>query len=289
MRHENVSIRFDRRQIEMKKWKLGASVKDFSKLDEYARHFDFLEIDLEKAMDFFNASPTSISELGSVAEAIMPYKEKIYSVHLRYNPAPECGMGGIDATIRDLYVFAVDLIREIPVRMFVTHTDYPTNSAQFEEQVRILSHHADRLSTHLAIENLCDRKDKTHGYLTPRNPRDIAELLEKIGNPFLGLCIDTGHAISNAALTDSLNWDNDLIRKWVSHFHYNDNTTRMDAHMPISSATDERIIASFKHMLEQSANSGVVIFENRKLGEAIQSLGFVQTPAYVDIAPAPMR
>jgi len=96
-----------------------------------------------------------------------------------------------------------------------------------------------------------------------------------LGSPHLGLCLDTGHAISNAGLADSLRWD-DNVSKWLKHVHYNDNTFREDAHLPISSNTSEKLIEQFEHLTAHSKHDGTIILEHRKLPEAVLSLEYVK-------------
>jgi hypothetical protein len=263
-------------------WQIGASAKEFGRLDEYARQFDILEIDVEKAFKL------GLGPVFSIAESAEPFKDRIRSLHLRYNQLKGASCDGVQTSIYDLEFFNRSRLKDA-IEIYVTHTDYPQNREQLYEQMQRLGEAAAQQDVIVAVENLGDRKNKTNGYMAPRNPREIAELLDEIGNEHLGLCLDTGHALSNAGLTDSLVWDTDAARKWLRHVHYNDNLFRMDDHMPISSATSEYLIAGLKLLLDSSQHDGFVILEHRNLVEAVQSMHYMQTPAYVGIAPAPMR
>ena len=270
-------------------WQLGASAKEFDRLQEYARQFGLLEIDLEKA------EKLGFGPIQNIAQLVIPNKEWVYSIHLRYDPKKDGSADGIDTSISDLeWLCTTDLGRQLRANMFVTHTDYPQNVQDLLTQLRRLGEAAKHFNVVIAVENLADRKNKTNGYMAPRNPREMAEALEKIAGEdpelpnYLGLCLDTGHAISNAGLTDSLDWNDDLVKRWVRHVHYNDNTIRGDEHMPICQSTNAHLIAALNYLLENSAHKGAVIFEHRKLSEGIQSIGYVQTPEYIAIKPAPL-
>ncbi len=248
-------------------WDIGASIKEFSKLSEYAENFDFLELDFEH----------NIKEEGSIygiLEKAHPYREKIYSIHLRYRPAN--GKNGIEISCEDVdSLIKNNLLEEFGVKIFVTHTDYPTNPEEFMQQLASLGKKASQYGVIVTVENLCDRKNKTNGFMAPRNPKEIAALLEQTNNPYLGLCLDTGHAISNSQLTDSLDWNTNEARSWLRHVHYNDNIIGLDEHMHISSKTDEKLIANLESLTQNSSYCGVMMLEHRKLDEALQSKEYI--------------
>ena len=267
----------------MGKWKLGVSAKEFGQLQQYVEQFKLVEVDLERAEKLGFPMP-------KVVEQIRPYQGRVYSVHLRYNTDEVKGTSGIATSIGDLeFLCNSGIMKELGVSLVVTHTDYPKDDADLNRQLERLGAAAAKYGIVIAVENLADRSNKTRGYMGPRNPRVIAEFLAKHGNPNLGLCLDTGHAISNAGLTDSLEWDNGAMRKWIRHVHYNDNILRGDEHMPVCQATNPKLIASLKYLFEASAHEGVAIFEHRKMAEAVQSMMYAQTPEYRDIAPAPLK
>lgn len=255
--------------------KLGASVKEFLRIAEYASHFDSLEIDLEKAS-------AQVPSMDPIVQLMAPYMDKVYSLHLRYKPAQ--GRSGIDATLEDM-----DLVKELGVERAVTHTDYPQSSEELEKQLSMISDKAAELSLYVAIENLCDRTNKTSGYMAPRNPNSIADFLERLDNKYIGLCLDTGHAISNLQLTNSMQWDANPIKKWLMHVHYNDNVLREDQHLPLSPETIGRnplLIPRFKKLLTDCSKDFVIILENRKLAESIQSRDYLNSLEYQRILPS---
>jgi len=266
----------------MGNWVFGASAKEFDRFREYGGEFDFLEIDLEKAVK------ESIRSMDDVIARALEYKYKIYSMHLSYKPPKDGSVDGIGISISELeLLFNAGLAKELGVEMFVTHTDYPKNPEELESQLRRLGDAAEKHSVIVAVENVGDRKNKTNGYMAPRNPRELAGVLAKIENPHLGLCLDTGHALGNAGLTDSLLWDDDVIQ-WLKHMHYNDNVLRGDEHIALSSSTNEKFIAAVEYLMQASVHNGVAILEHRKLEEAIQSRDFIQTHAYAYIIPTPL-
>ncbi len=260
-------------------WKLGASVKEFSKLIEYAENFGFLELDLEHNIK-------EGENIYSVLGKALPYREKIYSIHLRYKP--QNGKNGIETSCEDVdSLMKNGSLEEFGTRIFVTHSDYPTNPEEFRKQVASLGEKACQYGIIIAVENLCDRTNKTNGFMAPRNPKEIAALLEQIDNPYLGLCLDTGHAISNSELTekDSLDWNTEEVRKWLRHVHYNDNLNerdehgkviRRDKHMPISPETDKKLIANIESLTQNSSYCGVMMLEHRKFDEVLQSKGYLK-------------
>lgn len=244
-------------------WKLGASAKEFKRLEEYYQNFDFLEIDLEKASD-------SIDSMEEIMRRVNLFSDKVHSIHLRYEPTDS--KGGFRVILSDMR-----LSKEFGDKIYVVHTVYPTTPEILERQVRVIGDEAARLGIKVAVENLCDRGNKCGGYNAPRNPVEIVELLEKIGNPSLGLCLDTGHALSNVQRTagESLNWDNLLMRKWLMHVHYNDNTIGGDEHLPISDSTSHELTEGLKNLTQDSAHDGVLILEHRKFEEAIESRDYL--------------
>jgi len=267
----------------MGSWKFGASAKEFERFEEYARQFDLLEVDLEKAekLGF---------DLPAVVEMIRPFENRLYSIHLRYGPDKEAGLDGIDVSLRDLEFFCQSgLTDELRISTFVTHTDSPREYREFEHHLARLGAAAAQYGVTVAVENLSDRKNKTNGYMDPRNPRKLAEVLDVLRNPHLGLCLDTGHAIGNAGLTDSLQWDTDAMRRWIRHVHYNDNVIREDKHLPLGEATNPLLIGNVKYLLENSVHDGVAIFEHKKLDFALQSMAYAQTAGYRGIAAAPIK
>lgn len=265
----------------MGNWKFGASAKEFDRFDEYAQ-FDLLEVDLERAAKLGFDLPTVVRQITTV-------RDKLYSIHLQYKGDKEAGLDGIDVSIRDLEFFCQSgLVEELGIGMFVTHTDSPKNIGEFEQHLVRLGTAAAKYGVVVAVENLSDRKNKTEGYMDPRNPRVLAELLDNLDNPHLGLCLDTGHALGNAGLTDSLQWGG-VVQKWLKHMHYNDNILREDVHIPLSASTNRHFLAGVRYLLENSIHDGVAIFEHRKLAEAVQSMTYVQTQEYKGVVSAPFR
>lgn len=264
----------------MKDWKFGASAKEFERLQEYANQFELLEIYLEQDVK------TCHDPIENIAAQIIASGKNPYSVHLRYKPFLNAHKDGVDAAIYDLSLLCMSgLTADLGVELFVAHTSYPKNRYELYNQIIRLGEAAHKYEVVVAVENLCDRKNHTKGYMPSRNPRAIALVLEELGNPHLGLCIDTGHAISNSELTDSLEWDDDIVRKWIRHVHYNDNVPGKDLHLPISDTMSRNIIANFKYLTQNSKHEGVMIFEHSKLEEAVMSEDYVQTAEYRDIVP----
>ena len=60
--------------MEKTRWQLGASVKDFERLEEYAAHFSFLEIDLSVALKAVDPETVArlVSECSSTIKAVAP-------------------------------------------------------------------------------------------------------------------------------------------------------------------------------------------------------------------------
>lgn len=267
----------------MGEWKFGASAKEFGRLGDYAKNFDLLEIDLEKAVKL------GFGPIENIVEKAMEFGDKTYSVHLRYKPFDSKHKDGIDASIDDLrFLCENGYTEKLGIKMFVTHPDYPSSSEMLKSQLARLDNIAKDYGVTIAVENLGDRKNKTRGSLGARNPKEIAQTLEDSDFYALGLCLDTGHAISNAGLTDSLNWG-DLVPLWLKHVHYNDNMIRKDDHLPICQDTNKSIIANLKYLVEQSFYGGVIIFEHRKFEQAILSRDFVQSEEYGKISPDRME
>jgi len=196
--------------------RIGASAKEFLKLAEYAQNFELLEIDLEKA---FRLVEGGIDE---IVEKATPFMNKVYSIHLRYEPQE--GLDAMSVMLRDM-----ELIKEFGAEIGVTHTVYPTSPQELEEQLRTIGDKASQLDVHIAVENLGDRQNKTKGCIWPRDPVRIAEVLDKIGNEHLGLCLDTGHAIGNRVTY----WNTDVTVKWIKHTHYNNNVSLANCFTPV--------------------------------------------------------
>jgi sugar phosphate isomerase/epimerase len=261
----------------MGKWRIGASAKEHRRLSEYAARFDLLEVDMHKT-DKLGVAPDV------VFAQILPFARKVYSIHLRYRPTAEAD--GIGTSLADLeYLSRNEAARQLGIRVFVTHTDYPHSREELLQQLRRLATGAEEQNVTVVIENLADTLNRTHDFMDPRNPRLIAAALERLGSWHLGLCLDIGHAISNAGLTDSLRWDDNVL-KWVKHVHFHDNSFRRDDHLPVSPTTSDRLIANFKGMLANSAHDGTVILEHKQLAEAVESIEFIHSERYKGIAPA---
>src|SRR3989338_5665188 len=119
----------------MANWKFGASAKEFDKLAEYARNFELLEVDLEKAVPIAGT-------VEDVHRRIEPYQSQLYSVHLRYEP--EDGLSGIEVMLRD-----ITLISSFGAKISITHTEYPLTPEQLKEQLKIIGDQAAQLGVYV--------------------------------------------------------------------------------------------------------------------------------------------
>jgi len=246
----------------MGKWEIGASVKELVRIADYAREFDILEVNIQNAVN---------DGVEDIAEKVMPFFDKIYSVHLRYRPSS----GGIQ-----LILDSMSFVREFAAVIGITHLNYPTNPEELEKQIRDIGEEADKLGVKIAIENVGDKNERCKGFYPAKDPIGLAGMLEKVGYTNLGLCIDTGHAICNSEKFDSLNWDDELVRKWVKHIHYHDNVVGKDEHWPISYLTSRYLIVNVKKLIRESDHDGVLILEHDDFDEAIDARDYLLSDDY---------
>ena len=263
------------------KWVFGVSVKKISLIDTYLSMSERFEVDMRQCCREFSSDEEFI-------EKIKPIRKNIYSYHLRYS-SKKLGIGQelsfMDVTIRDVEMLAnAGLIGENGATSLVAHSEYPKSKEEFMRQLFKLRRTAEKYQVQLLIENLPDRTNKTSDYYAPRSPKEIADILEEINSGYLGLCLDTGHAICNSTSTESMDWDTPNTYKWVKHFHYHSSLPGQDLHLPIDNNTYPALIQRFKKLCSGSQNKGVAIFENVEPEDSQKSLIYTMDEEYKEIS-----
>ncbi|MBW2967582.1 sugar phosphate isomerase/epimerase [Candidatus Woesearchaeota archaeon] len=224
---------------------IGASVKQFSRIEEYYANFDHLEIDLNLVK-------------GDFLKTIRQFRDKVYSVHLSHH--------SMAAAVNSL-----DYVRRCSGKVAVFHPAYPTSFEELLLDLKIIDRFARKKGLPVMVENVCDRKMKSGRYDGARNPITICKALEELKNRRLGLCLDTGHAVSNE-LTD---WRDPLVYKWLKHIHLSDNVVGKDLHLPFSFLTNPRLKSGIRHLLHHARHEVMIILENKTLEDTIKSYNHI--------------
>ena len=225
----------------MKHIYVGASVKEYDKIEQYHSLFDNLEIDLNVVK-------------GDFLKIIKRFGDKVYSVHLRHD--------NLTAAVNSM-----KYVKLCQGKVAVFHPEYPEDFEQLMRDLKIISKISRKKGIPVMIENLCDRKRKSGEYGGARSPITICEALEQLGNHRLGLCLDTGHAVSN----ELTKWCNPLVYKWLKHIHLSDNVVGRDLHLPFTPITNWRLKVGVRRILRKTHNDVIVILENKTLKDTIKS------------------
>jgi sugar phosphate isomerase/epimerase len=236
-------------------WRLGASVKQAARLRTYANRFPFLEIARDRP---------DMRELGQdeILERTAQYRDRVTALHLRYT--------SWEHAIED-----VALIDGIGAEIGIVHPHYPRSEIEFQKQLGQMAEKCETLGVNVAIENLSDRNGRCGAFEGAIKPASIAQLLDRLGSPRLGLCLDTSHSLMNSV--DS--WSSRSISKQLLHVHLADNEfgRKSHKHLPISHETG--FMDPLLELLSASSHKGTVILENTTLEEASESYRYLQLMA----------
>jgi sugar phosphate isomerase/epimerase len=188
---------------------------------------------------------------------------KVYSIHTRYE--------SFNQGLED-----VKLAKLFGAKVVVLHTDYPKKEEELLNQVLKAAKVAVENNVTVCLENLADRKKKAGHYEGCRNPTLLADALEKVNCPLLGMCLDTGHAMSNA----HIEWDTPNIQKWLKHVHYHSTSVGNDDHSAVTENHSEFLTEGFLRLLNNCQNIGIVVLENDDLAEAEKTQFFLRSRGF---------
>ncbi|MHA2023712.1 MAG: TIM barrel protein [Candidatus Thorarchaeota archaeon] len=240
---------------------LGTSVKDWSELTQSAIEFDKLEISLQHAIGISG----SVDDLAQILQELNPMREKIHSVHLRYDD-PE--VDNISRGIQDLTLITETGFHDaLDVQVYVVHGGYPKNPSELRHQIERLGAAGEQYGVLVAYENLADKSNKAQGFSWGRDPCRIVEAMEDVGSSNVGLCLDVGHAISNRMTY----WDTPEMARWLAHVHCHDTVPSKDYHLPISKATPRHVVEGIQSLQSKASHQPVIILEHDYLADAVMS------------------
>lgn len=210
---------------------------------------------------------------------LLKYKDFIYSYHLLTGNDLPCKEYINQALISFKALFEEGIVEKGSKEIFVIH---PCHFFDYTDMVNIFSEigkFAEEYNNTIVIENMPDLSNKNPKSLTT-NPRLIAEVLEIVNNPLLGLCIDTGHAICNCQRNNyhynSMDWDNKAIHKWLKHMHIHDSIPEKDLHAPLSKNAFPNLISNIEFLLSNIENRILLILENSTYKEIEESYLYIK-------------
>ncbi len=245
-----------------KLWQPGASIKSISNLELLAEEFDFLELNMKACTDEYH--------LDIVMAESVHYADKIRTVHLVYDRQSDFQnrrviRNSLRAFLNNPHA------RDMKIDLFVVHLSYVTTPSKFEEDLEEIAKIAEGHEVMIAAENLTNRKGLLNGFTAPVNPQELAVYLARLNSSYLGMTLDTGHAICNSERADTLKWDTQELKEVIRHIHLHDSIPGNDLHNPISLKTSPRVIYNFNRLTVGSTYKGIVVFEHSDPKKAIET------------------
>ena len=198
-------------------------------------------------------------------ERCRAFKDRVYSMHLSYSR----GLGHAFDEMNLLHRFN-------NAKLAVIHLDKPKDEAEMDRQLREISRQARLKNVTTTVENLPDttRKALTGAFIGAELAGFIAKKLDRINNPYLGLCFDTGHAVCN----NLRDWDDPLIYKWIKHMHVHDSKRFHDLHRPILPSWGQN---HFKHNLKKIIGNARfplgLVCENIEIEDQKKTFAYIET------------
>ncbi|MGB2705979.1 MAG: sugar phosphate isomerase/epimerase family protein [Candidatus Omnitrophota bacterium] len=194
-------------------------------------------------------------------------------------PITDIDYSRIHATIssmQSLYNKIFKLCKALDIDAVVAHAEFNRNAEfpvvkQFENAVslwRILNAGLSVHDIHLNIEN--------HSEVEPDY---LIGIMEKIGSPYFGMCVDIGH--SNAfGKIEMKAWLGKYPAGSIREVHLADNAGDDDTHLPLGEGNVD--FPAFFEALEARRDVCVFVLEPRDIREAQKSLSFLRKAGFLE-------
>jgi len=259
-----------------KKWKVGFHTWSFSSLplEEALKHIKnagFTEVEINADKIHLDPRVFPRSNLSNLKNLLNDLGLHPNSVH-----AP---ISGVDLSTQnpDVKKQSIDLLTQtlkyckaIGCPIMVTHPNHsdslPLGREAMKknsiETIREIIRRAEELEVKIALENMIDKEGKRFG----SRISDLREIIENIGSPYLGICLDTGHI--NLLTSPNTSLEKEILCAgeylWTLHIHDNDGSE--DRHWPPTegSINWNQVISS----LRKVGYKGVFMMEIQERGNA---------------------
>jgi hypothetical protein len=237
----------------IKRWALGCSIKDVDKMQHYVNEFKVFELDMTKfpkrgLLDKVDKIESAGNQLGAIH---LPYHDSELDYGLSF----------------------VGEIAKFSVRVLVFHLCYPKTELELEQQLCSVAEVAERHAVHVAIENLADRKNKSHGFMAAKDPIALAHAVKETGSELLGITIDTSHAICNQVRW----WGDSAVAEMLLHVHLSGGAWGVDAHTSVETKPISDQLGYLWTLLSDCPFSGMVSLENNMFETALESLRYLRS------------
>ncbi|MCQ2555267.1 MAG: sugar phosphate isomerase/epimerase [Clostridia bacterium] len=152
---------------------------------------------------------------------------------IMHGPFTEIHPASIDSRIRDAGMLrlkeAVEVLKELGLSRMVVHTGWLPfiyfKEYQAEKAAQFFERLMDSENFTLAVENVLEDE-----------PYMIKDMMEKINNPNIGICLDVGHANCMDKERDIYTWI-DVLSPYIVHIHLHNNDRLNDRHWSFDKGT----------------------------------------------------
>jgi len=262
--------------IQSKKWKIGFHTWSFASMPleaalKHIRDAGFAEVEINADKIHMDPRVFPCSKLPQLKNLLNNLGLHPNSVHAPIN--------GVDLSTQspdikkqsiDLLTKTLEYCRAIECPIMVMHPNHsdslPLGREAMKknsiEAIRKVVKKAEDLGVKVAIENMIDKEGGRFG----SRISELREIIENVGSPYLGICLDTGHI--NLLISSDISMEEEILCAgeylWTLHIH--DNDGEEDRHWPPGEGSIDwsQIIRS----LRKVGYKGVFMMEIQERGDA---------------------